>query len=260
MKKFSVTCLGVGDGWPCADRRHASFIYRFGKVTLLVDCGEPVDASLRAHGVQPDAVDSILISHLHADHIGGFLMLVQGFWLEGRKKPLTIHMPGGAIATLGEMLKTAYIFEELFNFRMKFSPLKTGRPFTTQGVRVTSFPTTHLDGFRSKFGKKYPIDFNAFSFLFERRGLRIGHSADLGKPDDLEPMLEKPLDLLVCELAHFSPEDMFFYLRGRRIKKIVFMHLARAYWEDFAKTKRLAAKMLPDIPHTFAHDGAVFSY
>ena len=103
------------------------------------------------------------------------------------------------------------------------------------------------------------MDFNAFSFLFEHNGLRVGHSADLGKPDDLEPMLEKPLDLLVCELAHFSPEDMFFYLRGRRIKKIVFMHLARAYWEDLAKTKRLAAKMLPDIPHTFARDGATFS-
>ena len=67
------------------------------------------------------------------------------------------------------------------------------------------------------------MDFNAFSFLFEHNGLRVGHSADLGKPDDLEPMLEKPLDLLVCELAHFSPEDMFFYLRGRRVKKIVFI-------------------------------------
>ena len=85
MKKFSLTCLGVGDGWPCADRRHAAFLYRFGKTTLLVDCGEPVDASLRAHGVKPDAVDRILISHLHSDHIGGFFMLMQGFWLEGRR-------------------------------------------------------------------------------------------------------------------------------------------------------------------------------
>ena len=30
---------------------------------------------------------------------------------------------------------------------------------------------------------------------------------------------EQPL-LLVCELAHFPPEEMFIYLRGRRIKRV----------------------------------------
>ena len=259
MKKFSLTCLGVGDGWPCADRRHASFLYRFGKTSLLVDCGEPVDASLRTHGVKPDTIDNLLISHLHSDHIGGFFMLMQGFWLEGRRKELPVCLPGGAIKPLREMLRTVFVFDELLNFRMKFLPLKAGKTFTTRGVQITPFPTTHLEGFRSKFQKKYAMDFSAFSFLFQAGGLRVGHSADLGKPEDLEPLLEKPLDLLVCELAHFPPEEMFIYLRGRPIKRVVFIHVARALWEDIAKTRRFASKMLPDIPHTFARDGATFS-
>lgn len=259
MRKFSLTCYGVGDGWPCADRRHAAFLYRFGNTSLLVDAGEPVDASLRAHGVKPDTIDSILISHLHSDHIGGFFMLMQGFWLEGRRKELPVFMPGGAIRPLREMLRTVFVFNELLNFRLKFLALKAGRTFSKHGVQIAAFPTTHLDGFRSKFQKKYDMDFSAFSFLFHHGGLRVGHSADLGKPEDLEPLLEKPLDLLVCELAHFPPEEMFIYLRGRRIKRVVFIHLARDYWKDLAKTKRFASKMLPDIPHTFAHDGAVFN-
>ena len=259
MKRFSVTCLGVGDGWSCADRRHASFLYRFGKTTLLVDCGEPVDGALQAAGHHPDAIDSILISHLHADHIGGFFMLMQGFWLEGRKKELPVRMPGGAIKPLCEMLRTVFVFDELLNFRSKFLPLKSGKPFAVRDVQVTAFPTSHLEGFKAKFHKKYRMDFNAFCFLLQSGGLRIGHSGDLGKPADLDPLLERPLDLLICELAHFPPEEMFFYLRGRQVKRVVFMHLARAYWEDFSKTKKLAAQMLPDIPHSFAHDGAVFS-
>ncbi len=259
MKKFSLTCLGVGDGWPCGDRRHAAFLYRFGQTNLLVDCGEPVDASLRAHGMRPDTIDNLLISHLHSDHIGGFFMLMQGFWLEGRRKELPIHMPGGAIKPLREMLRTVYVFDELLNFRPKFQPLKAASTFKARGVQITAFPTSHLEGFRSKFQNKYDMDFNAFSFLFHHRGLRIGHSADLGKPEDLEPLLEKPLDLLVCELAHFPPEEMFIYLRGRPIKRVVFIHLARPLWENLAKTRRFASKMLPDIPHTFAHDGATFS-
>lgn len=257
MKRFSVTCLGVGDGWPCADRRHASFLYRFGTVHVLVDCGEPVDGALRAMRLDPDAIDSILISHLHSDHIGGFFMLMQGFWLEGRTKELPVHLPGGAIRPVREMLRTVFIFDELLNFRPKFLPLKTGKHFSMREVQLTAFPTTHLEGFKSKFQKKYRMDFSAFSFLFQHGGLRIGHSADLGRPDDLDPLLERPLDLLVCELAHFAPEEMFFYLHGRQIKRVLFMHLARAYWEDLGRTKRLAAKMLPDIPHSFANDGTV---
>jgi ribonuclease BN (tRNA processing enzyme) len=257
MRKFSLTCLGVGDGWTCPDRNHASFIYRFGKTTLLVDCGEPVDGSRSAHGLNVDAFDSVLISHLHADHIGGFFMLMQGFWLEGRRKDLPVHMPGGAIKPVREMLRTAFIFDELLNFRLKFVPIKAARPFSVRNVHVTPFYTTHLEGFRSRFQKKYRMDFSAFSFLFQARGLRIGHSADIGRPNDLDPILEKPLDLLVCELAHFAPEDLFCYLRGRAIGRVVFIHLARQYWENLAQTRRLAAKMLPDIPHSFARDGSV---
>jgi hypothetical protein len=110
-----------------------------------------------------------------------------------------------------------------------------------------------------KFEKNFPVDFSAFCFLLQSSGLRIGHSGDLGRPEDLEPLLQRPLDLLVCELAHFQPQDLFLYLRGRAIKRIVFVHLARAYWEDLGKTRRLAAKMLPEIPQTFAHDGTVIS-
>ena len=89
---------------------------------------------------------------------------------------------------------------------------------------------------------------------------RVGHSSDLGRPEDLEPLLEKPLDLLVCEIAHFSPEQIFGYLKGRDIKRVVFVHLARPYWENLTRTRRLAAKMLPELPHTFARDFEEISF
>ena len=257
MRNFSLTCLGVGDGWPCADRNHASFLYRFGRTTLLVDCGEPVDRTFRAAGASPDLIDGIVVSHLHADHIGGFFMLMQGFWVEGRRRDLPVYMPGGAIRPLRDMLRTTLIFDELLNFRLHLLPLKIRQPISFRDVQVTAFPTSHLDGLRAKFQKRYHSDFSAHSFLFQAGGRRIGHSADLGRPEDLEPLLQKPLDLLVCEMSHFAAEELLVYLRGRRIRRIVFMHLGRTYWEDLPRTRRMAAKMLPDIPHSFAHDGTV---
>ena len=79
--------------------------------------------------------------------------------------------------------------------------------------------------------------------------------ADLGKPEDLEPLLRRPLDLLICELAHFSPEQIFSYLEGKPIKQVVFVHLSRACLENLTNIRRLADKRLPHISVSFARDG-----
>jgi len=254
MSKFSVTCFGTGDGWPCADRNHAAFLYRLGKTCILIDCGEPIDRSYKASGLSYDLIDAIFISHLHSDHFGGLFMLVQGCWLEGRTKPLPVYLPKGAIKPLRAMLNAGFLFDEALDFRLELRPIPVGKPFSVGDARVTAFPTSHLAHTRARFGKKYKSDFSAFGFLLEAGGRRVVHSADLGKPEDLSPALEKPIDLLMCELAHFSPQEIFTFLHGRKVKRVSFMHVGRPFYEDLARTGRLAAKMLPNIPHSFPRD------
>lgn len=79
MSALSVKCFGVGDGVPNVDRSHSSYLYRFSDVSVLIDCGEPVSRSLKAGGIGSDAIDRLIISHLHSDHFGGFFMLLQSF-------------------------------------------------------------------------------------------------------------------------------------------------------------------------------------
>ena len=260
MGKFSLTCFGVGDGWPCADRNHAAFLYRFGRTSLLVDCGDGFSRPFKATGLSYDAIDRVFISHLHADHFAGLFMLMQGFWLEGRKKALPVHLPADGIKPLGQMLNAAMLFPELIGFRLRLQALREGRNERAGNVRVTPFPTSHLDRLKESFRKKYPLRFDAYCFLIESGKLRIGHSADIGAPEDMEPLLRKPLDLLVCELAHFKAETLFRYLAGRDIKRIVFVHLGRKYWENQKATLVLASKMLPNVRFSFAADGQEFSF
>lgn len=244
----------MGDGTASPDRNHSSYLYTFGEVNLLVDCGEPVSRSFKATGLSCELIDRILISHLHADHIGGFFMLLQGLWLDQRKKDLTLHLPADSIEPLRRMLHAAFLFEELLPFRLHFAPWSNGQPLAHAGVRVTPFLTTHLQGLRKSFQAKYPGDYAAYCFLLETEHCRIGHSADLGSPKDLEPLLVKPLDLLVCEVAHFKPEDLFGYLQGREIKRIAFTHVARSYWERLEETRQIAARYLPETSFSFARD------
>jgi hypothetical protein len=69
--------FGTGDGLPCTDRHHASFLYRLGKKSILIDCGEAIDRNYKASGLSYDLLDAIFISHLHSDHFGGTAALAK---------------------------------------------------------------------------------------------------------------------------------------------------------------------------------------
>jgi ribonuclease Z len=252
--KFTVRCFGVGDGWPCQSRSHSSFLYRLGKTTLLVDAGESVSSRFKATRLPYDLIDQVFLSHLHADHCGGLLMLMQGFWLEQRRKKLTVNLPADGIPAFKQMFNAAYLYDEVIGFPLAFDALRATRPVTVGDAKVTPYRTTHLDRLRKDYRKKYPREYDAYCFLIEAHGLRIGHSADLGRPEDLAPLVRQPLDLLVCELAHFRAEDLFRYLSGRNIRRVIFTHVARPYWQDLKGTRLLAGKLLPRLPFAFARD------
>jgi len=251
---FKLTCFGVGDGAACGDRNHSSYLYDFGGCSLLLDCGEPISRSFKASGLSCEKIDRILLSHLHFDHIGGLWMLLQGFWLDHRKRELTVHLPREGVEPIRNILRTGYIFDELLEFKMSFIPLEARRSFEVNGVRVTPFRTSHLDGLRGSFQGRYGGEFLAYSFLMEAEGLRVAHSADLGAPEDLEPLLTAPLDLLVCELAHFDVAEICAFLRGKEIGKIAFVHIGRPYWAALEETRKRIAELLPGVEVLFPID------
>jgi len=252
---FRLKCFGTGDGWPCADRHHSSYYYQLGEVRLLFDCGDSLSRSFKAGGYDVDGPDAIFISHFHGDHIGGFFMFVQGLWLEKRQKDLPILMPIDGIEPVQNLLQKGCLFSELMDFKLSFLELNPSRKPTFGPVQVTPFQNSHLDNLRARFQHLYPQQFESYSFLMETNDLRVVHSADLGAPEDLDPMLQDPLDLLVCELSHFTPESLFRYLQGRMIKRLVLMHVGRPYWEKLSETRQLAEEMLPSMEITFAQDG-----
>src|SRR6185436_16568766 len=198
MRDVTLTCFGVGDGWPCVDRNHASFLYQFGKTSILIDCGEPIDRTYKSSGLSYDLVDSIFLSHTHADHIGGFFMFLQGLWLERRKKKLPVYLPRTAVRQMRQMLDTAMLFDELLPFTLELLPIRPDNPVLVRDVQVIPFPTTHLVSIQKRL--KSPRKLESYCFLIEINGRRVVHSADLGQIDDLAPLLSAPVDLLVCEL------------------------------------------------------------
>lgn len=93
--------LGKSPAMPDAGGAHSGYLITHAGFTLLLDCGGGVFSKLRAFA-DPGAVDAVLISHLHADHILDLLpfsfALASGqIGQPGRQRPLWAP-PGGAAA------------------------------------------------------------------------------------------------------------------------------------------------------------------
>ena len=63
-----LTIIGSGDAFGSGGRFNTCFFLETAKGTLLVDCGASSLVALKARGVDPNAIDGIVLSHLHGDH------------------------------------------------------------------------------------------------------------------------------------------------------------------------------------------------
>ena len=92
---LEVHFLGTGAMMPLPDRRLASVLVRRNGRLLLIDCGEGTQVAVRASGWSMAKVDSILITHFHADHIAGLPGLLLTMGTMGRVKPVELIGPAG---------------------------------------------------------------------------------------------------------------------------------------------------------------------
>jgi ribonuclease Z len=260
MANGSLHCFGVGDGFPSADRGHSAFLYQLDGASILIDCGDGLSARYAAAKLSYDLFEAAFISHQHADHVGGLLMFMQSLWLKKRRKPLSIHTTADGLEPIRAFLRAGYLFDELFPFALGFSALRSGHPVNIGSARVTPFRTTHLEGFTKRFATKYQQNFDAFSFLIETPRARIAHSADLGAPEDLAPLVQEDLDLLVCEVAHFRSEALCKFLAGRPIKRMVLIHLPEALWKQQDELLAQARQSLPRTVISIAQPGEVIAF
>ena len=85
------------------------FSSRSAKGTLLVDCGASSLVALKAHGLDPNRVDGIVLSHLHGDHFGALpFLLLDAQFLARRERPLLIAGPPGTRARLDARSKCSF--------------------------------------------------------------------------------------------------------------------------------------------------------
>lgn len=92
---IDLTLLGCGGGMPMANRHLSSLCINFSGRKILIDVGEGTQVAIRKNKLGFKAIDIILITHVHGDHIVGLPGLLATIGNSGREELLTIIGPTG---------------------------------------------------------------------------------------------------------------------------------------------------------------------
>ncbi|MDQ4078693.1 MAG: MBL fold metallo-hydrolase [Chloroflexota bacterium] len=83
--------LGTGASISDPHRTTTMLAFESDESVVVVDCGGDVVHRLMEAGVSLERIEALIITHAHADHVGGFPLFVQKMWLAGRRQPIPVY-------------------------------------------------------------------------------------------------------------------------------------------------------------------------
>ncbi len=132
---------GTGGSVPGPRRGLPATLIRRGADRLLFDCGEGTQRQLvRSVGLAD--LDSVFITHFHADHWLGLPGMLKSFGLREREQPLTVYGPPG----LHELMAQARFIYGRLPYELSVVELQPGEAVERAGYRVAAVPVQHHRG------------------------------------------------------------------------------------------------------------------
>ena len=224
---LEVALVGTGGMMPMPERFLSSMMIRLNGRLLLIDCGEGTQVSLKKLGWGFKAIDAVVFTHYHADHISGLVGMLLAIANAGRSEKLKLIGPKGLRYVVEGLLRIA----QDLSFEIEYIELEDKASLNVIGLDIESVPAVHsvkclsysftlkrrgkFDAEKAKAldipkklwsviqkqgvleynGKKYTSDMVMGS---ERRGIKIAYCTDSRPFDELIGLASRA-DLFVCE-------------------------------------------------------------
>lgn len=211
---LKVTLLGTGVGIPQPGRSQSAILME-NDLPLLFDCGAGTLLRLDQIGASLEAIDTVVLSHLHLDHVHDLLALANGRYLSGLSA-LTIYGPSGTREWF-EVLRSAYPNLERMEFEVQ--ELRPMDSFSLKGFDIFAEEARH--------------SVTALAYRLEAEEKVIVYSGDT-EPSARVAALADGSDLLIHECSfpepfdvtnHTTPLKLGNVLRNQDLKRVVLTHL-----------------------------------
>lgn len=138
---LKICLAGTGGMKPLPDRALTGLWAEHSGNALLIDCGEGMQTALSKHRCKISRLDTLLITHLHADHIAGLPGLLLTVGNNSKQSPLNIY---GPVGTAGTVEKLRCICPEVtYDIIVTELPDDKISRFEQNGLQISAMPVRH---------------------------------------------------------------------------------------------------------------------
>ncbi len=138
---LSLFFVGTGGSVPSPRRGLPAVLVRRGGDRLLFDCGEGTQRQLvRSVGLVD--LDTVFITHFHADHWLGLPGMLKSFALRERDQPLTVYGPPG----LRQLMSAMRVVYGRLPYGLDILELEPAETVRRDGYLVAAVPVEHRGG------------------------------------------------------------------------------------------------------------------
>jgi ribonuclease Z len=193
---MKLTLLGTGCPQVDCERYGPANLVRCGGQSFLVDCGSGVTQRLLGAGSSGAAIDAVLFTHLHSDHVVDLFQLVISSWHQGRDRPQRVFGPHGTQRMVDAMLA---MWKPEYEQRIAHEKRPSTRALEIEVVEFDEGVLWDQDGVRIRAVavRHQPVRF-AYGFVFEAQERRLVFSGDTAYCPELIAA-GKDADVLVHE-------------------------------------------------------------
>lgn len=227
---MKIKFLGTSSAKTSLSRFHSSFLILSSNQNLLVDCGDGISKAILKQNINLNSIDSILISHFHADHFSGLPSLITQMKLLSRKNDLTIFVHSSEKCFLKDFIFHSYLFKERMTFELNIVSFDEEKEvILSDDFKFISKLNSHLDKCK-KYDQQNKLGFTSLSFLFWDYENSAIYSGDVGSENDLYIFNQK-VDWFVTETTHIKSENIIDLFDKLDPAKIILTHIG----DDFEK-------------------------
>ena len=239
-----IVFFGSSHGVPEPNRKCSAAMVSVGENNYFIDMGVQVIDGLITRGIPITSVKGVFLTHMHGDHTNGLISFLDLCSWYFKDTDPAVYIPGSVeTVTAAARGWLAVNGTEMRPFR--FFEVNAGVIFDDGALRVTAYRTKHIG--------------ISYAYLLEAEGKRVFFSGDMchqGPAEDFPvEIFEKPVDLAICEAAHFSPVKYLPILEGQPVKKVCINHYSERFRQGMIEFKETRT----DIPVVFASDNMEFN-
>ncbi len=137
---LDVCLLGTSGMMPLPGRWLTALMTRFNGSSLLIDCGEGTQITIREKGWSFHSIDIICFTHYHGDHISGLPGLLLSMGNAERTQPVTLIGPKG----LERVVNSLRVIAPELPFELKFIELSAQEEtIEINGYNIKAFQVKH---------------------------------------------------------------------------------------------------------------------